>query len=300
MKDQFSATGGGINVLGQAFKPNAPIFKARQGGIEVGKGTPQGEPLIPMKYKALFLDVDGTIIPNKEGATISEKVIETINKASKEIHVGLATTRPMFLLSDIINKINLSAPSIVNAGAEIADLSTGIILKEHIIHTNDLSFLLGRLQVLGLPIGLDDGKNDMTFEAHKTYHTIKKVFTKGLVKAAADDLIRDIGTLSTLAVHKVPSWEQGKFDLYFTNSQATKALGILQVAATLGISSSEIIGIGDGHNDLPFVIACGLKVAMGNAVEDLRLVADYIAPSAEEDGVADAIERFILFAEYTT
>src|SRR5688572_3428840 len=142
MKDQFSATGGGINVLGQAFKPNAPIFKARQGGIEVEKGTPQGEPLIPMKYKALFLDVDGTIIPNKEGATISEKVIETINKASKEIHVGLATTRPMFLLSDIINKINLSAPSIVNAGAEIADLSTGIILKEHIIHTNDLSFLL--------------------------------------------------------------------------------------------------------------------------------------------------------------
>ncbi len=253
------------------------------------------ETLVPGRYKALFLDVDGTIISNKERAILSERVINTINKASKEIYVGLATSRPLFLLSDIIGKINLSAPSIVNAGAEIVDLSTGTIIREHIIQTNDLSFLVEKLKERSLPIRVDDGKSDLPFEEDKQYNPIKKVFTKGLVEGVADDLTHDIARVSTLAVHKVPSWEQGKFDLFVTHSQATKAHGILEVADILGISSKEIIGVGDGHNDLPFVIACGLKVAMGNAVTDLKSVADYIAPSADEDGVADVIEQFIFF-----
>lgn len=41
-------------------------------------------------------------------------------------------------------------------------------------------------------------------------------------------------------------------------------------------------------------MACGLKVAMGSAVEDLKAIADYIAPSVDEDGVVDVIQKFIL------
>lgn len=41
-------------------------------------------------------------------------------------------------------------------------------------------------------------------------------------------------------------------------------------------------------------MACGLKVAMGNAVQDLKEIADYIAPSVDEDGIADVIEKFVL------
>lgn len=43
-----------------------------------------------------------------------------------------------------------------------------------------------------------------------------------------------------------------------------------------------------------FLMACGLKVAMGNAVSELKTIADYIAPTIDEDGVADVIEKFIL------
>jgi len=62
----------------------------------------------------------------------------------------------------------------------------------------------------------------------------------------------------------------------------------------LKISREEIIGIGDHYNDFPLLMACGLKVAMGNAVDDLKAIADYIAPSVEKDGVADVIDRFVL------
>jgi hypothetical protein len=41
-------------------------------------------------------------------------------------------------------------------------------------------------------------------------------------------------------------------------------------------------------------MACGLKVAMGNAVPELKAIADYIAPSVTDDGMATVIEKFIL------
>ena len=44
-------------------------------------------------------------------------------------------------------------------------------------------------------------------------------------------------------------------------------------------------------------MACGLKVAMGNAIPELKEIADYVAPSVDDDGVADVIEKFILNSE---
>ena len=65
-------------------------------------------------------------------------------------------------------------------------------------------------------------------------------------------------------------------------------------ATFVRIEQYEIIGVGDGYNDFPLLMACGLKVAMGNATEDLKEIADYIAPTVDEDGVADVIEKFVL------
>ncbi len=60
------------------------------------------------------------------------------------------------------------------------------------------------------------------------------------------------------------------------------------------ILRNEIIGVGDSYNDFPLLMACGLKVAMGNAAPELKEIADYIAPTVEEDGVVDVIKRFVL------
>lgn len=76
--------------------------------------------------------------------------------------------------------------------------------------------------------------------------------------------------------------------------KATKKHAVLEVARHLNIKTEEIIGVRDGHNDLSLLMACGLKIAMGNAVREIKSIADYIAPSVEEDGVAHVIEKFIL------
>ena len=55
-----------------------------------------------------------------------------------------------------------------------------------------------------------------------------------------------------------------------------------------------MIGVGDGYNDFPLLMACGLKVAMGNAVPELKAIADYIAPTVADDGIVDVIKTFVL------
>ncbi|MGH7245314.1 MAG: HAD family hydrolase, partial [Candidatus Levyibacteriota bacterium] len=110
----------------------------------------------------------------------------------------------------------------------------------------------------------------------------------------ADAFITKATHIPTISVNKVPSWTKGKVDALISHVGATKQHGIMEVAKFLGIETKDMIGVGDGYNDFPLLLSCGLKIAMGNAVTDLKAIADYVAPSVEEDGVADIIEKFVL------
>ena len=78
---------------------------------------------------------------------------------------------------------------------------------------------------------------------------------------------------------------------------AGKELGMRQIAGRLGIPMEEVIAVGDDVIDQGIVEEAGLGVAMGNADARLKAAADYVAPTNDEDGVADVVERFILQTE---
>lgn len=244
------------------------------------------------KYKALILDVDGTLV-NGRYALPSAKVTQKINEAKNILYIGVATSRPFFVLDHIINHLKLSGPSIVNAGANIVDSTSGKILWQRPVLREDLR----KLETIANKL---DCK--LQFTGHKEYpglntylkEDILQVWSPNLDSDLADKLINKITRIPTITVYKVKSWTDGKVDLVITHAEATKQHGILEVAEILGISTHEIIGVGDGYNDFPLLMACGLKVAMGNAVPELKAIADYIAPTVDEDGVADVINKFIL------
>jgi hydroxymethylpyrimidine pyrophosphatase-like HAD family hydrolase len=71
-----------------------------------------------------------------------------------------------------------------------------------------------------------------------------------------------------------------------------KSLGIQQVMKYYGLTMAEAMAFGDGGNDVPMVRDVALGVAMGNACEELKAVADYITTSVDEDGVSRALEYF--------
>ena len=63
----------------------------------------------------------------------------------------------------------------------------------------------------------------------------------------------------------------------------------------LGLPREALIACGDGYNDLSMIQYAGLGVAMENAVLPVRKEADYVTASNNEDGVAEVIEKFMLF-----
>lgn len=74
------------------------------------------------------------------------------------------------------------------------------------------------------------------------------------------------------------------------SKDASKGRALAELARHLNIRKEEIACIGDGENDLSMFEAAGLRIAMGNAVEDLKKQADYVTDSNARDGAAKAVE----------
>ena len=87
-------------------------------------------------------------------------------------------------------------------------------------------------------------------------------------------------------------WSDGlSFDL--TKKGITKVSGIDAILKAYGFSLEEAAAIGDGWNDVGMIEHCGLGIAMGNAKQECKDVADYICPPILEDGIRDAIDYIL-------
>ena len=247
------------------------------------------------KYKALMLDVDGTTIENRSDAMPSKKVKDAIEKANKVIKVGLATSRPFWHVHHIIEDLKINAPCIIAGGGQIFDPQKNKIIWEKLINTNDIIPIFKIAKQFNIEI-FNDGKQNNIKKHSEDYRKSGPIqfWIPGLSVNIAEQFINEFSNISTIAVLKIPSWKPNVVDIIISHALATKQHGIIEVAKLLNISTKDIIAIGDGYNDFPLLMACGLKIAMGNANEELKKIADFIAPSVEEDGIVTVIEKFIL------
>lgn len=86
------------------------------------------------------------------------------------------------------------------------------------------------------------------------------------------------------------TYSAGAVDI--TPAGVDKAAGVRTLATRLGIDSGEVLGIGDSHNDLPFLRIVGMACAPGNASPVVRALASYISPETYGRGVLDILRRF--------
>ncbi len=86
-------------------------------------------------------------------------------------------------------------------------------------------------------------------------------------------------------------------DVRFANvidPAVSKGVALEKLATHFGISLARVMAIGDGTNDLPLLEKAGLKIAMGNARDELKAIANHVTLDIDNSGVAAAVERFIL------
>ena len=125
------------------------------------------------------------------------------------------------------------------------------------------------------------------------------------------DVIEVICVVPTEQVHEIAATFQARLNgqvkpiLVIINNGRRAFLGLSDakvgkdrplryLAEQMGICRSEILAIGDNYNDLDMLQFAGMGVVMGNADEALKQMGFYVAPSNDADGVAAALERFVL------
>lgn len=85
-----------------------------------------------------------------------------------------------------------------------------------------------------------------------------------------------------------------EYALEILNPEMDKSEGLKLIMKLCGIKKEEVIAIGDGENDIGMLKQAALGIAVANACEPLKKIADYVTLSNIEDGVAHAIEKFVL------
>ncbi len=101
---------------------------------------------------------------------------------------------------------------------------------------------------------------------------------------------------------ELPAWVYDRFNVVpsspvyieFIDKKVSKGNAVRTLAEKLGIDISQVMAIGDQGNDLSMIEAAGVGVAMGNGIDDLKSIAQFVTKSNDEDGVAYAVEKFLL------
>lgn len=267
-----------------------------------------------MAYEILVLDIDGTLVNTRK--QITDKTREAILDCQKNgVKVAIASGRCTEGIRYQAKEIGLDRFGgyiLSYNGARITNFQTGevvydISLPDGMIHelydygkkehTGFLTYHDGKIiadsdtdpyiqmdaKACDIPIYVpEDFHREVTYPVNKCIFTGEPEHLEKLEKKAAEDYE---GKLSV--------YRSEEFYLEMMPLGVDKAYGISKLLDRLGYSRNQLVCCGDGFNDLSMITFAGLGVAMANATEELREKADYVAPSCDEDGIVDVINRFI-------
>ena len=250
------------------------------------------------KYKLLLADIDDTLTPNlgmpPREFIPSQQLVDAVIKAVEKVHIGLCTGRDKDTVIKICSKLGLKSPQIIEGGAKIIDVSGKALWVKYISTTsiNEILKVLKRTKTSFSVIV--DGIEVVDTIPTANLDKITAVLWYDLSENQTEETKQKLSSRTDIAF--MVNQDRTGNTIYITDKLGTKAHGVRKLLEILDINKKEVIGVGDGNNDKVLLLECGLKVAMGNAVAEIKGIANYIAPDVESDGVAHVIEKFILLS----
>lgn len=264
-----------------------------------------------MTIHLVALDVDGTLVDTD--MIVSSRLRQAIKTAQDAgVVFTLATGRGPQSITSLAQDLGFSAPQICYQGGLIYDVKRAQVLHRAtlppaLVHEAidvaqragyDISvYIDGQIFLeslyhprafydrwFGLPIRqVPDLAAVVTHDPEKVLFTAEPPIADEIHQAMTQHFGDRLQVLRTheLFVELVPNG-------------CSKGQALAWLAGEYGIDRQQVMAVGDSENDLSMVAWAGLGVAMGNAVSDVKAVADWIAPAVQEDGAAVALERFVL------
>jgi len=271
-----------------------------------------------LKYKMLVTDMDYTLL-NKE-KRVSDRNREALRRAmEKGVHMVVATGRIYTSARIYAKLLGLDTSIIASNSALIKDASKTIFrdilsqdtvremlrlchkygiychfFTENTIYSEKLINVSLRYTEWNKYMGEEDQvKIRIVDDGEEIIEAAKSEVLKAVVFDDDDEKIQKLrdGIMETGIVSVSQSM---KHNLEVMNKGVTKGNAVRILAQLYGINREEVIAIGDNENDISMIEYAGLGIAMGNAEECLKRAADHVTGDYQEDGVAEAIEKFIL------
>lgn len=272
------------------------------------------------QIKMVALDLDGTTLTR---AGLTRRTKECLEECiERGIDVVIATGRPYVALPDDILSINGLKYIIISNGGHIVD-TEGNILDSSCLNREKSSELRDFLMTKEFPVEVFTGGcafvdqslyDDLALNG-STYMGAKYILrTRKPVPNLYDFWLEKLDEIENLNLHfedldvrnEMWSYFESLGDITVTSSQwnnielvghnTSKANSLKTLCDELNINMTQVMAFGDSLNDQAMLEECGYAVAMGNADDKLKEIADFIAPTNEEEGVCYTI-RLKLFNE---
>ncbi len=243
-------------------------------------------------------DMDGTLTRFGEHE-LSGRVRQSIlDVEDAGVRVAAVTGRPYEMAHNVIMELGITGPCVFDNGASVRDAESGALLWNKWLDTEVARQLVVILaphsklidynieQIEHVP---QDGEADLV-ETPAPY-----VFAQFLPKyrdtiCAQLDEIPDIGYYTAPAIGE----NQDCIGIQINHIDADKFHGVAALRGLVHVHKEHTLAIGDGDNDIALFKNAGLKIAMGNAVPALKEHADHVVSTVDDDGFAEAMDRFVL------
>lgn len=275
-----------------------------------------------MKIRLIALDMDGTTLEN-DHLTVSDRNLKAIRAAlAKDVYVVTATGRMRYRLPEPIEAIREMRYAVTSNGAAVNDLWDKKILYARNFPLPTLLHVLDTLEGVGAYVeAYSGGKSYTSRDSDRLWQQFPfdKIHRALLMhsRILIDQSLQEYFSDQSRPVEKInlpylpPEIRETVWKRLHTLEDVTlttsvpnnaeinaagvnKADGLAHLCAHLGISMQEVMAIGDGDNDLQMLQAVGLSVAPANALQTCLDIAVYHTARNDQDGVAQAIERFVL------
>ncbi len=261
--------------------------------------------------KLLLADVDGTLVTKDK--ILTERAVQAVMRLKEAgIRFAITSGRPPKGMAMVIAPLQITTPIAGYNGGVFTNPDLSII-EAHTIPAETPPAIIAAMEAHNLDVWLYRG-TDWYVRKQPAPHIEREEFTvkyPPILVPSYDGMLGDavkiVGVSDDLDAvarceaalqkdfgDKVSAARSQSYYLDVTNHEANKGEVVRWLAQRFAISPQEIATIGDMPNDTLMFAPSGLSLAMGNASPEVQAKAMQVTTSNEDEGFANAIDRFIL------
>ncbi len=270
-----------------------------------------------LPYSIIALDLDGTLTNSEKN--ITPRTFDALMKAQREgVRLVLASGRPTFGISALANQLQLADYGgyvLSYNGGRIIDWCEKTVIFSQVVDQKLVPILYDFAEKAQLPIvtylpeAILASKNEGEYLAEEAringmpivvaQNFVEEAMqiaggsTKFLIPGEPELLIQLESEMKAALSEQMEVFRSAPFFLELPPKGIDKAQSLQRLLTHLGLERESLMAFGDGFNDLSMIQFAGQGVAMANAVEEVKSIADFVTTSNEEDGIAHALEQLL-------